>query len=224
MAGAQHTIQLAYDILSGAEEPRTAAILDNVVLLLWPSLNPDGQNIVADWYHSNVGTPYEISSAPTLYQKYVGHDNNRDAYMMNVPESRVVARTWRHWEPHIIFVHHQSSPFPTRIWLPPFAEPIAAHAPPLMSRTVNMIGMAMAQGLEQNGQIGATHMDPFDAWYPGYIDYMPMLQNIASFWTETALYRGATPHFYTVSDFPPSARDLRPQTLYASPWKGGWWR
>jgi hypothetical protein len=224
VAGAQHTIQLAYDILAGADNPRTAAILDNVILMLWPSLNPDGQNIVANWYHSNVGTPYEISSPPVLYQKYIGHDNNRDAYMMNVPESRVVARTWRRWEPHIIFVHHQSSPFPTRIWLPPFAEPIASHAPPLMSRTVNMVGMAMAQGLEQNGQEGATHMEPFDAWYPGYIDYLPMLQHIAAFWTETALYRYATPHFYTINDFPPNARDLRPQTLYASPWKGGWWR
>jgi len=224
VAGAQHTIQLAYDMLAGADNPRTAAILDNVILMLWPSINPDGQNIVADWYHSNVGTPYEISSPPVLYQKYIGHDNNRDAYMLNVTESRVVARTWRRWEPHIVFVHHQSSPFPTRIWLPPFAEPIASNAPPLMSRTVNMIGMAMAQGLEQNGQEGATHMEPFDAWYPGYIDYLPMLQHIAAFWTETALYRYATPHFYTINDFPARSRDLRPQTLYASPWKGGWWR
>ncbi len=224
VAGAQHTIQLAYEMLAGASDPRTAAILDNVILMLWPSINPDGQNIVADWYLSNVGTPYEISSLPRLYQKYIGHDNNRDAYMLNVRESRVVTRTWRHWEPHIVFVHHQSSPFPTRIWLPPFAEPIAAHAPPLMSRTVNMIGMAMAQGLEQNGQEGATHMAPFDAWYTGYIDYLPMLQNIAAFWTETALYRYATPHFYTIDDFPSRTRDLRPQSLYASPWEGGWWR
>ena len=97
-------------------------------------------------------------------------------------------------------------------------------APPLMARTVNMIGMAMAQGLESIGLEGATHMDPFDAWYPGYIDYLPMLQNIAAFWTETALYRYATPHFYTVNDFPQSARDLRPSILYSSPWKGGWWR
>jgi hypothetical protein len=72
---------------------------------------------------------------------------------------------------------------------------------------------------------GATHMGTgFDAWYPGYIDYMPMLQNIASFWTETALYRYATPHFYTLDDFPRDMRDLRPQSLYASPWAGGWWR
>ena len=224
VACAQHTIQLAYDLLSRTHEPHTKAILDNVIFLLWPSINPDGQNMVVDWYRSNLGTPYEVSPMPWLYQKYIGHDNNRDAYMLNMIESRVVARFWRHWEPHIIHVHHQSSPFPTRIWLPPFAEPIATQVPPLMSREVNMIGMAMAQGLESEGKVGATHMNPFDAWYPGYIDYMPMFQNIPAYWTETALYRYATPRFYTISDFPENARDLRPQTLYSSPWEGGWWR
>jgi len=225
IAGSQHTIQLAYDLLAHADEPKTKAILDNTVLMLWPSINPDGQNIVVNWYRENVGTPYEVSPLHELYQKYIGHDNNRDAYMLNVVESRVVARTWRHWEPQIIYVQHQTAPFPTRIWLPPFAEPIAPRVPGLMSREVNTIGMTIAQALETNGQVGATHMGTgFDAWYPGYIDYMPMLQNVASFWTETALYRYATPHFYTIADFPADMRDLRPQSLYPSPWPGGWWR
>ena len=225
IAGSQHTIQLAYDILAHADEPKTKAILDNTVLFLWPSINPDGQNIVVNWYRENVGTPYEVSPLHELYQKYIGHDNNRDAYMLNVVESRVVARTWRDWEPQIIYVQHQTAPFPTRIWLPPFAEPIAPRVPGLMSRQVNTIGMTIAQALESNGQVGATHMGTgFDAWYPGYIDYMPMLQNINAYWTETALYRYATPHFYTLSDFPADMRDLRPQSLYPSPWPGGWWR
>ncbi|CAN5596246.1 M14 family metallopeptidase [soil metagenome] len=225
IAGSQHTIQLAYDLLSNPTDAKIKAILDNTVLLLWPSINPDGQNIVANWYKENVGTPYEVAPLHELYQKYIGHDNNRDAYMLNVVESRVVARTWREWEPQIIYVQHQTAPFPTRIWLPPFAEPIAPRVPALMSREVNTIGMTIAQALESNGQVGATHMGTgFDAWYPGYIDYMPMLQNIASFWTETALYRYATPHFYTIDEFPKDMRDLRPQSLYPSPWPGGWWR
>jgi len=225
IAGSQHTIQLAYDILAHADEPKIRTILDNTVLFLWPSINPDGQNIVVNWYRENVGTPYEVSPLHEVYQKYIGHDNNRDAYMLNVVESRVVARTWREWEPQIIYVQHQTAPFPTRIWLPPFAEPIAPRVPGLMSRQVNTIGMTIAQALESNGQIGATHMGTgFDAWYPGYIDYMPMLQNINAYWTETALYRYATPHFYTIGDFPADMRDLRPQSLYPSPWPGGWWR
>lgn len=225
VAGGQHAIQLAYDLVAGANDPRIQAILENVVLQLWPSLNPDGQNMVVDWYRSNVGTPFEVAPLPRLYQKYVGHDNNRDAYMLNMIESRVVERAWRHWEPQITYVQHQSSPFPTRIWLPPFAEPIAPQVSPLMSRTVNVIGMVIAAALEERGQVGATHMGSgFDAWYPGYIDYMPMLQNRAAFWTETALYRYATPHFYTVADFPKDKAELRPESLYSSPWKGGWWR
>jgi hypothetical protein len=224
VAGAQHTIGLAYELVT-SEEPRVRQIRDNVIVALWPSLNPDGQTMVTEWYRENVGTPYEVAPLPRLYQKYIGHDNNRDAYMLNMVESRVLARTWRHWEPQIIYVHHQSSPFPTRIWLPPFAEPIASLAPPLMSRTVNTIGMTIAQMLESRGLPGAVHMGSgFDAWYPGYVDYLPMLQHQAAFWTETALYRYATPHFYTLSDFPDSRRGLRSESLYPSPWPGGWWR
>ncbi len=224
VAGAQHTIQLAYDLVA-SEEPRIAAIREGVITFLWPSLNPDGQTMIGEWYASNLGTPYEVAPMPWLYQKYIGHDNNRDAYMLNMVESRVLARTWQEWDPQVIHVHHQSSPFPTRIWLPPFAEPIATFAPPLMSRTVNTIGMAIAQMLEARGLPGAVHMGTgFDAWYPGYVDYMPLLQNQAAFWTETALYRYATPHFYTIADFPQGRRELRAESLYPSPWRGGWWR
>ncbi|WP_419213204.1 M14 family zinc carboxypeptidase [Maribacter sp. X9] len=225
VAGAQHIITLAHEIVTKANDQKFKAILDNVILVLWPSLNPDGQDIIANWYMGNVGTPYETAPTPWLYQKYVGHDNNRDAYMLNQLESRIVGRTWREWEPSIIHVHHQSSPFPTRIWLPPFAEPIAPQTPPLVAREVNMIGMAMAQELETEGLPGAVHMGKgFDAWYPGYIDYLPAMQNIPSFWTETALYRYATPYFYTLRDFPKDKADLRVESLYSSPWKGGWWR
>ena len=225
VAGAQHTISLAHYLLSEASDEKVERILDDVVLLLWPSLNPDGQDIIANWYLDNVGTPYEVTPVPWLYQKYVGHDNNRDAYMVNMLESRNVGRVWREWEPNIIHVHHQSSPFPTRIWLPPFAEPVAPQTPPIVAREVNMIGMAIAQALETEGLEGAVHMGKgFDAWYPGYIDYMPVLQNIPSFWTETALYRYATPHFYTINDFPKDRKGFRLESLYSSPWKGGWWR
>ncbi len=227
VAGAQHTPLLAYDLVSRAqaEDPAAKAILDNVILMLWPTINPDGQQMVSEWYMSNVGTPYELSGLPQLYQEYVGHDNNRDAYMLNMIESRVIEQAWRDWEPNIVYVHHQSSPFPTRIWLPPFSEPIGSDAPFLMSREVNMIGMAIAKGLEERGQVGATHMGTaFDAWYPGYIDYAPNFKNVPAFWTETALFQYATPREYTIADFPENFRDLRPQSLYPSPWRPGWWR
>jgi hypothetical protein len=225
VAGAQQTPLLAYDLIARAADPAIKAILDNVIVMLWPTINPDGQQIVAEWYMKNVGTPYELSGVPRLYQDYVGHDNNRDAYMLNMIESRVIEHTWRQWEPSIVYTQHQSGPFPTRIWLPPFSEPVGTDAPYLMSREVNMIGMAIAKGLEEHGQVGATHMGTaFDAWYPGYVDYAPNFKNIPAFWTETALYQYATPHTYTIDEFPENMRDLRPRSLYSSPWPPGLWR
>ena len=102
VAGAQMMPQLAYDLLSRANDPLVKLILDNDIVLLWPSMNPDGQQMVGEWLNKNAGTPYENSGLPRLYQEYVGHDNNRDAYMMNMIESRVMEHFWRQWEPHII--------------------------------------------------------------------------------------------------------------------------
>jgi len=224
VAGPQHTPLLLHELLRRSNEPEIAAILDNVILMLWPTINPDGHSMVADHYMARVGTPNENQgmNLPVLYQEYVGHDNNRDAYMLNTIESRVMEHAWREWEPNIIYVHHQSSPFPTRIWLPPFAEPIALHAPFLVSRQLNMIGMAIAQRLEQEGKPGATHMGSgFDAWYPGYIDYAPVFKNIPAFWTETQ-GTGPAPRTSQPDQIPADMR--RPQALYASPWLGGEWR
>jgi hypothetical protein len=224
VAGAQMMPQLAYDLLSRRTDPAIKEILANDVVMIWPTMNPDGQQMVGEWLAKNAGTPYENAPLPQLYQDYVGHDNNRDAYMMNMIESRVLEHFWRQWEPQIIYVFHQTAPFPTRIWLPPFSEPVGLHAPPLVSREVNMIGMAIAQGLDQRGQPGATHMGTsFDAWYPGYVDYAPVFKNVPAFWTETA-GNLAAPREYTMNDIPQAYRDLRPQSLYSSPWAGGWWR
>ncbi len=224
VAGAQMAPQLAYDLVSRASDPLTRTILENDIVMLWPTMNPDGQQMVGEWLAKNAGTPYEQSSLPRLYQEFVGHDNNRDAYMLNMIESRVMEHFWRQWEPQIVYVFHQTGPFPTRIWLPPFSEPVGLHAPFLVSREINMIGMAIAQGLEERGQVGATHMGTsFDAWYPGYIDYAPVFKNVPAFWTETA-GNLAAPREYTLEDFPAAYRDLRPQSLYSSPWRPGWWR
>jgi len=223
VAGPQMIPQLAYDLVAGADDPRIRLILNETIVLLWPTMNPDGQQMVGEWNAKNAGTPYAEAGLPVLYQDYVGHDNNRDGYMLNMIESRLMEHFWRQWEPQIIYVHHQTAPFPTRIWLPPFADPVGLHAPAISSREVNMIGMAIAKGLEERGQRGATHMGSFDAWYPGYVDYAPIFKNIPSFWTETA-GNMAVPREYAIDTFPTAYRDFRPQSLYLSPWTGGWWR
>jgi zinc carboxypeptidase len=223
VAHAQHTIQLAYNLVTGAD-PETANILDNVVLVLWFSINPDGQNMVAHWYKQNLGTPYEVSPMPELYQEYIGHDNNRDGYMNNMLESQVITRTTLDFNPQVVYNHHQTAPFPARIWIPPFAEPISSNVHPLMWRWVNVFGTSMAAYLDEHGMPGAMHRGRFDDWYPGFLDHVNSFRNTVSFLTETALYRYATPHFYTVDEFPKDKQDLRTEMFYSSPWKGGWWR
>ena len=224
IAGSQHTPQVAYELLSRANEPEMKAILDNVVFFLWPSINPDGQDIVVNWCSARDASPGQRVEPMELYEKYIGHDNNRDSYMLNVVESRVIQRTWREWEPDIIYVQHQSSPFPTRIWIPPFADPVGFRVPPIMAREVNAIGTRIAEELDAHGKPGAVpQLETFDAWYPGYIDYMPMYQNIPAWWTETQGGNCATPRTTTVDSLPRDYRDLRPTSLYVSPWAEGKW-
>ena len=224
IAGSQHTPLVAYELLSRAAEPDMKAILDSVVFFLWPSINPDGQDIVVNWCRARDANNGQPVAPMELYQKYVGHDNNRDSYMLNMIESRVIQRTWREWEPDIIYVQHQSSPFPTRIWLPPFADPVGLRVPPIVAREVNAIGTRIAEELDANDQPGAvSQLETYDAWSPGYIDYMPMYQNIAAWWTETQGGNCATPRTTTVDSLPPAYRDLRPTSLYVSPWAEGTW-
>ena len=222
VAGAQHTIQLAYNLVTKTDA-ETNAILDNVILVLWFSINPDGQNQVATWYRSNVGTAYEVSPVPGLWQEYIGHDNNRDGYMNNMVESQTITKAVLDYYPQVMYNHHQTAPFPARIWIPPFAEPISANPHPLMWRWVNKFGTSMAAYLDEHDMPGAMHRGRFDDWYPGFVDHVNTFRNTVSFLTETALYRYATPHFYTIDEFPRDKQDLKAEVFYSSPWKGGWW-
>ncbi|MFC1563465.1 M14 family zinc carboxypeptidase [candidate division KSB1 bacterium] len=223
VAPAQHLIRLAYDLVSG-EDKQTQLIRDNVITLL-VFANPDGMTIVSDWYYKNLGTPYEVSRTPMLYHKYAGHDNNRDSHVANLIETQNISRAVHHeWFPHILFNQHQTAPFPARIWIPPESEPTNPNLHPIIVRWKNLIGGAMGKAFEEAGQDGAISRISFDSWYPGYVTQIVDSHNMPSILTETALYRYATPHYYTLSDFPESQQDLVMGTFYPTPWKGGWWR
>ncbi len=224
-AHAQLTIQFAYDLITEKEGSIAREILNEVILILYPSINPDGQNMVVDWYRQNLGTPYETAPMPRLYQKYIGHDNNRDAYGLNMIESRTVVRLLRHWEPQVLYTHHMTATFPSTMWLPPNGEPISPYVHPLMTRTLNLLGTAAAQAMDEKGLPGAEHMGEFyDFWYPGYIDYGNFFHNVVSMFSEVGLHTSPSPRFYSVRDFPPEHQALLPESLHASLWRGGWWR
>lgn len=224
VAGGQQSITLAYKLVASQNDPEVDAILHNVILVLWPTLNPDGQDEVVKWYRQNVGTRFEVSPLPDLYQEYVGHDNNRDGYMNNMKESQVITAQELIWNPEVFYTHHQTAPFPARIFIPPFVEPISSNIHPLMMRWLNELGVNMAAYLDEHNMPGAISRVGFDNWYPGFQDFTGIFRNSIAFFTETALYGYATPHFYTVRDFPPNYRSLTAGIFYSSPWKGGWWR
>ncbi|WP_336961713.1 M14 metallopeptidase family protein [Sphingobium aquiterrae] len=222
VADHQLPLALAYKLLSAKDDAEVDAILNDVILVLWPTLNPDGQDMVVDWYRKQRGTKWETSRTPWLYQEYVGHDNNRDGYMLNMQESQVVNATEQGYSPVIWYSQHQSAPFPARIWVPPFADPISSNISPYMRIWTNAIGTNIIARMEKEQKPGAIAQARFDNWYPGFLDYIHVFRNTISFFTETA-HDSATPKTFTVKDFPKNMQDLKSQIMYPTPWRGGEW-
>ncbi len=223
VAPAQHIIQLTYDLIT-AGTPEMLNILDDVIcLLVLP--NPDGMDMVAGWYKNNLNTPYETSPLPWLYQRYIGHDNNRDSFMMSVAETKNINQVVNHdWYPHIFYNHHQRSPFPTLIFIPPDCEPTNPNLHPLLLRWQNFIGAAIAMAFESEGKQGVISRFLFDTWYPGYVTQICDFHNIISTFSETFLFSYASPRFYSVREFPEEYRDFTTSLFFTNPWQGGWWR
>ena len=223
VAPAQALIQFAYDLLTSQDED-TRLILDNTIVLL-VFANPDGMTMVSEWYMPNVGSPYETSPLPWLYHVYAGHDNNRDSYMNNLVETKNITRiVTREWHPVVLYDHHQRGPFPARIWIPPAAEPTNPNLHPLFIREKNLIGTAMGYAFDREEKPGAISRFRYDFIYPGYEDSFCDFFNVVSIMTETHLYDYATPHFYTLDEFPEAYKDFTIGVFYPNPWKGGWWR
>jgi hypothetical protein len=228
VAHSQHSFELLYHLASDSS-PQTKRILDGVILLLLPCVNPDGLDIVADWYKSNLGSPYEVSPLPELYAKYVGHDNNRDWFMFTQTETQNVGRVIYHrWLPQIVYNHHQGVPFPARIFLPPFDGPMNPNIHPLVMRGVQLIGAGMAQAFAEEGKSGVVSRMVYSTWWNGGLRTSPYFHNMIGILTETALYKYATPKFYSKADLPREFRDgtsaTERSTFYPNPWSGGWWR
>ena len=163
-APAQGAIQLAYELVT-SEEPDTRLILANTIILLFYP-NPDGMTMLAEWYLPNVGTPYEVSAMPWLYNKYVGHDINLDSYMNNLKEVQNITRVVnQEWFPVILYDHHQTAPFPARIWIPPAAEPTNANLHPLFIRGKNLDMTrypTLWQGIVRPQSFTDAYLPPYD--------------------------------------------------------------
>jgi hypothetical protein len=227
VAPAQHSSELAYRMVTDESE-EVRRIRENVILLQVPVINPDGHEMVVDWYRKNLGTPYELAPLPRLYQKYAGHDNNRDWFMMNLQETRNVSRLLFHeWFPHIVYNQHQAPAFPARIFVPPYAEPLNPNIPAAVMEGINLIGAAMKERFAREAKPGILSYFGFDAWWNGGLRSVPAFHNMHGILTETALHGYATPGTYKVSDFPERFGNgiptKEPTVFYQRPWLGGRW-
>jgi len=227
VAPAQHAPVLAYRLASG-DSDEIQRILDNVILMQVPVINPDGLDWVVEWYRGNVGTPYELAPLPRLYQKYAGHDNNRDWFMLNLTETRHVTRLlFREWFPQIVYNQHQQPAFPARIFVPPYAEPMNPNIPSAVMEGINLIGAAMKERFARENKPGVISYLGFDAWWNGGLRTAPAFHNMHGILTETAAGVYATPREDKRADLPKRFRNGlpvdRPSVMYPRPWLGGRW-
>jgi len=210
--------------LAADNDPETRRILDEVILLLVPSLNPDGSQLVVDWYEDTLGRPWEGAGPPFLYHHYVGHDNNRDWYAFTQQETRlVVAGLHNRWHPQIVHDIHQMGSQGPRFFVPPWIDPIEPNVDPLLVAGINAIGTDMAWEMYGEGKTGIVVNAIYDAWTPAraYQHYHGGVRIL----TETASARLGSPITMPLDSLQDS-RGVDPRVAswrYPDPWPGGEW-
>ncbi|MCI0589353.1 MAG: M14 family metallopeptidase [Planctomycetes bacterium] len=214
--------------LATATDAETAEIRDGVLLVLVPSLNPDGIDIVHDWYRETLGTPWEGTSPPRLYHPYAGHDNNRDWYMLTQVETRLSTRLlYEEFLPEICYDLHQMGREGARLFVPPFADPINPNLDPGVTAGMNLVGTKMALDLAARGLKGIVQGVLYDSWWLGGNRNVPTRHNMIGILTESASANLASPVFQRAADLRGHGHDLpeyKAQVNFPDPWPGGWWR
>lgn len=166
VGGSQMSMELAHK-LATSMDTEVKEILDNVVFLLVPSLNPDGNRRVVEWYKKYLGTDYEGSTPPYVYHKYAGHDNNRDWYMFTLKETQLaISKVHNVWHPQIVYDIHQMGKKGPRFFVPPFIDPMEPNVDPILQSGVNFMGISMADALAREDRKGVAVHWVFDGWTP----------------------------------------------------------
>ena len=227
VAASQTAAEFVYDSITRTDSEANR-MLDNVISIVAPSINPDGTQMIADWYMKYVGTEHEASGLPWLYQKYSGHDNNRDGFALNLPESQHLGKLmYRDWMPQAYVDHHQMGSGNARLYIPPYAEPIRPGGDPLVWREMSLWGAHMGNALEAAGKTGVVGSAIYSGWGHMGFHWITPFHNIAGMLTESASARLATPMFMHPDQLRGGPRGLpyyEPQTTMPSLWPGGWWR
>ncbi len=193
IGSSQTAIELAYR-LATEDSPVVRKILDNVIFLLTPSVNPDGQIMVTDWYNKYLGTPQEGTSPPFLYHVYAGHDNNRDMFLFSQKETQMMAQVlWHDWFPAIWLDQHQQGNAGARMFTMPATDPINPNVHPLIYRLNTIFGQMQAAALEAAGKDGIMHNSTYTSFWEGAMAWTGWWHNEVGLLTEAASARIATP-------------------------------
>jgi hypothetical protein len=233
--------------LATEDSPEIQHILDNVIFVLIPSLNPDGQYLISDWYMQHAGTEWESSPLPELYHKYAGHDNNRDAFMNTQVESKYFNKVaFKEWFPVVYLDEHQMGNNGARIFVPPWSNPINLNVDPTIWEINGMFGYAMGAALHAKGYTGIVTDQTYSSWWQGGFAMQVWWHNAIGLLTEVASVNIASPTDQlkatpamanaaapemTMEQMRridprkplPAPRDITPRNTYPRPWMGGHW-
>jgi hypothetical protein len=248
IGASQMVVELVHRLATD-DSPQVKKILDNVIFVLVPCLNPDGQIMVTDWFNKNLGTPYETSQIPYLYHPYVGHDNNRDMYMFTQKESQLTAQLlWHDWFPSVWLDEHQMGSNAARIFVMPATDPINPNVHPLIYRWNGILGQSQAAALEAAGKEGIIYNSTYTNFWEGAMAWSGWWHNQIGLLTEVASARVAAPIDQQRANpnappaegrgagqggrgggrgdaggMLPAPTDVNPRTEYPRPWMGGHW-
>ncbi|MGA2098492.1 MAG: M14 metallopeptidase family protein [Candidatus Acidiferrum sp.] len=227
IGSSQMSMEWAYQ-LATSQDPEILHRLNDSIVLLIPSLNPDGETMVTEWYRKYLGTKYEGGEMPYLYHHYVGHDDNRDWFMLTQIETKNVNHMVYHdWFPQFWLDEHQMGETGPRIYIPPNADPVAKLVNPLVHRGNNLMGADMGWRLEEAGKSGVIFGYSFDAYWPGGTRNTGWWKNMYGVLTEVASAHIATPIDVTPDELQGGSKGLvtyEQQINFPNPWPGGTWR
>lgn len=221
----QSAPQIAYT-LANTQDPAMLKCLDNVVFMMVPNHNPDGMQLVVDNYRKYKGTPYEGSNYPGLFNKYVGHDNNRDFVTLTQQDTKVIANIYNNeWFPQVMVEKHQMGSTGVRYFVPPMHDPIAQNVDEGIWNWSWVFGSAMAKDMTAAGCSGVAQHYLFDDYWPGSTATAEW-KNIIGLLTEGASAKGATPIFIEKNEMKVGGKGLaeyKKSINMPLPWESGWW-
>ena len=229
IVASQMSMQLAFE-LAASQSQEMREILRHTILILIPSPNPDGIDIVANWYRRTLGTNYDGKNPPELYHHYAGHDDNRDWFMLNLKETQAITRLfWKEWFPQIVFDVHQQGTNGSRFFIPPFFDPAYPRIDPLLLRQVGLIGHKIAADLQAAGMKGVITNSNYDTWWHGGFRTAPYFHNSIGILSEAASAKLMSPNAVTREQLAQTNtrgmnNALDATTNFPDPWPGGTWR